>query len=61
MDHRPDRLLTQREVASRFGVSSETVRRWTRAGFLRAVRIGRRAIRYREAEVVRVLFRGIPG
>jgi excisionase family DNA binding protein len=51
-------LLTPGEVADRFRVTTETVRRWTNAGKLGSVRTpgGRR--RYREAEV-RALLAGV--
>jgi excisionase family DNA binding protein len=45
-----DRLLTAREVAERLGFSPETVLRWTRAGDLPALRLGR-SLRYRPADV----------
>lgn len=44
-------LLTARVVAELFGVSSETVLRWTRRGELPAIRLPGGAIRYREDEV----------
>ncbi len=59
MDARADRLFTRGEVAGRFGVSVETVRRWSRAGLLCPVAVGRRAIRYREADVARLLASGV--
>lgn len=45
-----DRLLTAREVAERFGLTVETVLRWTRRGELPAFKLGA-AIRYREADL----------
>jgi excisionase family DNA binding protein len=50
-----DRLLTAREVAERFGVSAETVLRWTRRGELPAIRLPGGAIRYREGDLDRWL------
>jgi excisionase family DNA binding protein len=48
------RLLTARQVAERFGVSVQTIRRWTNAGRLRSVGPPRRR-RYRLADVVAAL------
>lgn len=44
-------LLTAREVADQFGVSTETVLRWTRRGEIPALRLPGGAIRYRETEI----------
>jgi excisionase family DNA binding protein len=46
-----DRLRTAREVAERFGLSVETVLRWTRRGELPAFKLPGGAVRYREAEL----------
>jgi excisionase family DNA binding protein len=46
----PD-LLTAREVGERFGVSTETILRWTRRGDLPGFRMPGGALRYREAEL----------
>ena len=48
------RLLTEREVAALFAVTTRTVRRWATAGDLHPVRIGG-VTRYREAEVLSVI------
>jgi len=48
-------LLTAREVAEQFGVSTETVLRWTRRGDLPAFRLPGGAIRFREDELERWL------
>jgi excisionase family DNA binding protein len=45
------RLLTARELAELFGVSVETILRWTRRGELPAIRLPGGAIRFREGEV----------
>jgi excisionase family DNA binding protein len=45
-----DRLLTAREVAERFGLTVETVLRWTRRGEMPAFKLGT-AVRYRESEL----------
>jgi excisionase family DNA binding protein len=47
-------LLTRREVADLFRVSSVTVLRMERAGKLAPVRVGRQ-VRYRETEVRRLM------
>jgi excisionase family DNA binding protein len=44
------RLLTAREVADRFGLTVETILRWTRSGELPAFKLGT-AVRYREADL----------
>ena len=48
------RLLTGREVAEMFGVSTRTVTRWATAGELRSVRIAG-TLRFREADVLSVI------
>lgn len=50
-----ERLLTRKEVAEILGFSAETVRRMTRDGRLEQVPLGRRAIRYREGSVLRMI------
>ena len=45
------RLLTAREVAERFGVSTETILRWARRGDLPSVHLSNRAIRFRAAAI----------
>lgn len=44
-------LLTAREVAERLSVHVESVRRWTRQGDLRAVRLPSGRYRYRADDV----------
>ena len=45
-------LLTRREVESRFGISKTTVYRLIQAGqFPEPIRIGERAVRWREVEI----------
>src|SRR5204863_5463409 len=49
-----ERFLTAREIAERLGVSSETVLRYTRLGYLRGVRLPgtvRGRLRYRDEDV----------
>jgi excisionase family DNA binding protein len=45
------RLLTAREVAERFGVSTETILRWARRGDLPSVHLSNRAIRFGAAAI----------
>ncbi len=44
--HAAQRLLKRNEVAKHLGVRVETVSRWTTAGTLPCVRIGKRSVRY---------------
>jgi excisionase family DNA binding protein len=46
-----DPLVTARRVAEHFGVSPETVLRWTRRGLLPAIKLPSGAIRYRPEDV----------
>jgi hypothetical protein len=46
-----DKLLTRREVAARWKVSIETVKRREQARILRPVRLEGRIVRYRMSEV----------
>jgi hypothetical protein len=47
-------LLTRREVAARWKVSIETVKRRERARILRPMRLDGRIIRYRMSDVVQI-------
>ena len=55
-----EELLTVDEVARRLKLHPETVRRWIRAGKLRAIRLGsdRAGLRIRVSEVQRLLGAG---
>jgi len=44
--HAARRLLNRTEVAKHLGVRVETVSRWTTAGMIPCVRIGKRSVRY---------------
>jgi len=44
-------MLTRRELAARWRVSKETLKRKERAGLLRAIRIGR-GVRYYAADIL---------
>jgi excisionase family DNA binding protein len=46
--------VTSRDVAEAFGVCLDTVRRWTRAGKLQAVKVGRS--KYYKADEVQAAF-----
>lgn len=46
-----ERLLTAAQVAELLGVTSATVYSWAAAGELPAVRLGRRAVRFRPHEL----------
>jgi excisionase family DNA binding protein len=48
-------LLTPAEVADLCRVSKPTVFRWVEAGDLEAIRLGKRVIRFRRADVDRFL------
>jgi hypothetical protein len=49
-----DKLLTRREVAARWKVSVETVKRREQARILRPVRLEGRIVRYRMSDVARI-------
>jgi hypothetical protein len=49
-----DKLLTRLELARRWKVSIETVKRRERAKVLRPVRLNGRIIRYRMSDVLRI-------
>jgi excisionase family DNA binding protein len=50
-----DRLLTPEEFCIRLGLARETVRRLTRRGLIRVVRLSRNTLRYRESEIERFI------
>ena len=50
--HDPEPLLSPRAVAARFGVTPKTLERWRSTGEgPRFVRVSRRVVRYRRADV----------
>jgi excisionase family DNA binding protein len=55
-----EKLLTCDELAEALRLRPATIRRWTYAGRIPAVRVGRRSVRYRLREVARVLLRDEP-
>jgi len=56
---KPERLLTIREAADILHVHPETLRRWDRAGKLKAIRVGRRQgggdRRYRKEDIEKII------
>ena len=55
--HAARRLLNRTEVAQHLGVRVETVSRWTTAGTIPCVRIGKRSVRYLLTQIVSQLRR----
>jgi excisionase family DNA binding protein len=47
----PDKLLTPEEFCLRLGLGRETVRRLTRRGVIKVIRLGPNTLRYRESEI----------
>jgi DNA-binding transcriptional regulator YhcF (GntR family) len=56
-----ERLLTRRELAERWKVSIETVKRRERVRMLRPMRLDGRVIRYRMSDVIRIEQEGYGG
>lgn len=54
-------LLTRRELADRWKVSIETIKRRERARVLRPLRLEGRIVRYRMSDVVRIEMEGDVG
>ena len=51
-----EHMLKIEEMAEKFNCSKQSIRRWHRAGIIPApIRCGRRAIRWRESDVVKFL------
>ena len=61
METMDDKLLTRLELARRWKVSIETVKRRERAKVLRPVRLEGRIIRYRMSDVLRIEEEGYAG
>ncbi len=55
-----DRLLTKDQVAELFQVTTRTIELWVNCGKLRAVRHGRRCVRFLESETMAALTAGEP-
>lgn len=51
----PARLLSRKDVAQMLNVHTETVKRWQRAGRLRACILGPTVVRYDPADVARLI------
>ena len=52
------RLITTREMASRLGVTSDTIRKWAREGRIPCMRIGLKTLRFDAAAVLDSLRKG---
>lgn len=50
-------MLTAKQVAERLGVTEKTVRKWYTDGKLKGVRLGYRTLRFKTAEVEKMLER----
>lgn len=50
-----DELLTVKQVAEIFSVSERTIWRWEQAGIIKAVRIGKRTVRFSRSSVEALL------
>lgn len=51
-----DKLLTLKEVAIQLRMSTLTIKRWCRSGYIKGVRIGRRGDwRIKEADLIKYL------
>lgn len=48
-----ERLLSPREVARRWGIHTITLRRWTKEGRLKSLKLGR-SVRFQMEEILRV-------
>ena len=50
-------MFTAEQVAKKLGVSRDTIMRWYRDGKLKGVRLGYRTVRFRSAEIEKMLER----
>jgi excisionase family DNA binding protein len=57
-----EQLLTVAQVARRLGLNEETIRRWIKAGKLRAIRFGsnRAGYRIKRSDVNAIMTGGVP-
>lgn len=53
-DEKEEALLSRKQVAARWSVSRETIKRREAAGLLHPIRFSKRQLRYRLAEIVSV-------
>lgn len=54
-DGEATRLITTSELASRLGVTSDTIRKWTRDGRIPCLRVGQKTLRFDADAVMAVL------
>lgn len=52
VDHTTEQLLSRAQVAARWNLHPETIKRRERAGILPAVRLSSRVVRYRLSDVL---------
>jgi excisionase family DNA binding protein len=53
-----EKLLSYRAFAERLGVAPVTVRKWAALRMISTVKLGKRAVRIKESELVRLIERG---
>lgn len=51
MENNTQEFISRKQLAAMLGVTQTAVYQWQRAGRLNPVRLGRRCVRYRRAEV----------
>jgi excisionase family DNA binding protein len=51
----PDALLTCRELAGRLNIKEKTIRKWRYLGFIPAIKIGRKTVRFRWRDAARCM------
>ena len=49
-----EQLLSRSQLAKRFSVCTETIKRWEKRGQLNPIRFNQRVVRYRLSDVVRI-------
>jgi hypothetical protein len=49
-----ERLVSRKELAKRWGVSTETIKRRTRDELLKPLRFNQRLLRYRLSDIIRI-------
>jgi excisionase family DNA binding protein len=52
-------LLTRRQAAERFVVSTKTIQRWAKQGKLKPVNLSSHSVRYKEEEVEALIEQGV--
>ena len=53
-EKKPD-ILTRKQIAEEFQVSTTTIREWERRGIVMGIRINSRLIRYRREDINKIL------